>query len=67
MAPWTLIRPERHTKNMRIYLSCMRCLIESGKPSPEMFAAELEESGLYRMKCGRGHETVTCLQLMKFG
>jgi hypothetical protein len=45
----------------------MRCLIESGKPSPEMFAAELEESGLYRMKCGRGHETVTCLQQMKFG
>lgn len=51
---------------MRIYLSCGRCLVESGRPSPEMVAAELEESGLYRMKCGRGHETVTCLQQMKF-
>jgi hypothetical protein len=26
----------------------------------------VEESGLYRMKCDRGHETVTCLQQMKF-
>lgn len=51
---------------MRIYLSCMQCLRETGRPSPEIAAVPLEDSGLYRMSCARGHETVTCLQQMRF-
>lgn len=51
---------------MRIYLTCMQCLIETGRPSPEMAAVPLEDSGLYRMTCDRGHETVNCLQQMRF-
>src|ERR1700730_1276130 len=51
---------------MRIYLPCMRCFTELGQPSGVLFAAELEESGLYRIHCERGHDTITCLQEMKF-
>jgi hypothetical protein len=51
---------------MRIYLSCMKCLTELGQPTGALTAAHLEESGLYRMKCEHGHETVTLLQQMKF-
>jgi hypothetical protein len=51
---------------MRIYLTCMKCMSE-GVPPTEFVAAELENSGLYRMVCtNRNHETVTCLQAQKF-
>lgn len=51
---------------MRIYLPCMKCFRETGRPSPDFAALPLEDSGLYRMTCAQGHETVTCLQQMKF-
>jgi hypothetical protein len=44
----------------------MTCFKETGQPNLRMEARPVEESGLYRMKCDRGHETVTCLQQMKF-
>jgi hypothetical protein len=51
---------------VRIYLTCMKCQTEGVSPT-EFIAAELENSGLYRMVCGqRNHETVTCLQAQKF-
>jgi hypothetical protein len=51
---------------MRIYLTCMKCFTEGGRPAPEIAALPLEDSGLYRMSCDRGHDTVTCLQQMRF-
>ncbi len=51
---------------MRIFLTCMKCFAEAGKPSEEYSSAHLEDSGLYHMKCSAGHETITCLQQMKF-
>ena len=51
---------------MRIYLNCLTCLRETGQPNLKMEARPVADSGLYRMKCDRGHETVTCLQQMKF-
>jgi hypothetical protein len=55
---------------MRMYLLCNKCFWEFGPPvsgAPSIWvAAHLEDSGLYRMTCPRGHETVVCLQEMKF-
>lgn len=51
---------------MRIYLSCMQCLKERNKPDDAIYLAELQDSGLYWMRCRAGHETVTCLQEQKF-
>jgi hypothetical protein len=45
---------------------CMKCFQENGQPSEELFAATPEDSGLYRLTCTAGHESVTCLQQMKF-
>jgi hypothetical protein len=44
----------------------MQCVREDGKPSPEIYQAELQDDGLYRMECSHGHRTVTCLQEQKF-
>lgn len=51
---------------MRIPLSCMQCLQEQGKPDDYVYPAELQDNGLYWLKCRVGHETVTCLQEQKF-
>jgi hypothetical protein len=45
---------------MRIYVPCMRCLAEDGRPGA-IAVLVLEDSGIYRMKCDRGHETTTLL------
>lgn len=44
----------------------MQCFREDGQPSSEIYQAELQDDGLYRMECSRGHRTVTCLQEQKF-
>lgn len=44
----------------------MKCFTATGTPSSEFFPAFLEDSGLYRMSCSNGHDTVTCLQQQKF-
>jgi hypothetical protein len=44
----------------------MQCLQEQGKPSYIFNLAELQDNGLYYMKCEMGHETVTWLQQEKF-
>jgi hypothetical protein len=46
----------------------MQCLSESGPLSAisDLRLHYLEENGLYRMTCKKGHESVTCLQQMKF-
>lgn len=51
---------------MRIPLTCMRCFKEKGEPSDLFYPAELQDNGLYRMECGFGHRTITCLQEQKF-
>ena len=51
---------------MRIPLTCMQCFREDGKPDDLVYPAELQDDGLYRLKCRVGHETVTCLQEQKF-
>lgn len=51
---------------MRIPLACMKCFQENGKPDDVVYPAELQDNGLYWMKCRGGHETVTCLQEQKF-
>lgn len=50
---------------MRILSSCVHCLIKDGVPSG-LFFEELQDSGLYRLTCPNGHETIACLQNMKF-
>jgi hypothetical protein len=49
---------------MRIYLPCMKCHAEGVQS--EIAAAELENSGLYKLTCARGHDSVTLLQAHKF-
>lgn len=51
---------------MRIPLSCMKCFQVDGHPDDMLYQAELQDNGLYWMKCRAGHETVTCLQEQKF-
>jgi hypothetical protein len=51
---------------MRIPLYCMQCFQEQGKPDDVFYPAELQDNGLYWLKCRAGHETVTCLQEQKF-
>jgi hypothetical protein len=51
---------------MRISLSCMQCFREQGKPDDLLYPAELQDNGLYWLRCRAGHETVTCLQEQKF-
>jgi predicted amidophosphoribosyltransferase len=51
---------------MRIPIICMICSRESAKNSYEEHQVELQESGLYYLNCPRGHQTVTCLQELKF-
>lgn len=45
---------------------CMKCFQEQGHPDEMFYPAELQDNGLYWMKCRNGHETVTCLQEQKF-
>ncbi len=51
---------------MRIPLTCMQCFRERGQPDDFVYPAELQDNGLYRMKCRSGHDTVTCVQEQKF-
>jgi hypothetical protein len=51
--------------SMRIYLSCMECLNLHGQPG-SICIVELEDGGLYRKTCERGHETITALQQQQF-
>jgi hypothetical protein len=51
---------------MRIRLACMQCFGERGEPDHVFYAVEIQDSGLYPMKCRFGHETVTCVQEQKF-
>ena len=51
---------------VRIYLMCLTCLRESGHPSPWIGVSPVEDSGIYRATCSKGHDTVTCLQEMRF-
>jgi hypothetical protein len=50
---------------MRILLHCMKCRYDAFNPDA-FYPAELQDNGLYWMKCRRVHETVTCLQEQKF-
>ncbi len=43
----------------------MQCFQEQGKPS-SFTLADLQDDGLYWMRCHAGHETVTCLMQHKF-
>ena len=49
---------------MRIPLSCMKCAQQGTDPNVTL--AEVREDGLYALRCEQGHESVTCLQEMKF-
>ena len=51
---------------MRIPLTCMKCSEEQGKPDKRSYPAELQDNGLYVLKCAVGHQTVTCLQNQKY-
>jgi hypothetical protein len=50
---------------MRLYLSCEKCVVEPGSPARK-FPTEVEDSGLYKLVCPNGHETVSCIQQLKF-
>ena len=59
---------------MRIPSVCPNCMIDlaTGALLPEQFPAsslqlqEVQESGLYRFTCPRGHQSIRCLQQMRF-
>lgn len=56
---------------MRITITCVKCFQEQISNDPENllirgFPAELTDSGLYRMTCIKGHESIICLQQQKF-
>lgn len=51
---------------MRIPIICMPCGHEEPVPSFDTFQVEIQDAGLYVLRCPRGHETNTCLQEQKF-
>ena len=44
----------------------MECLIENGLPDLAHYPAELQDNGLYKLKCRNGHENSIILQEQKF-
>ncbi len=50
---------------MRMFLICYKCASQNDF-NESLTAVELEENGLYRMTCARGHKNVMSLQQMKF-
>ena len=52
--------------DMRIEFLCMQCFKEQGKPDLTVYPTELQDSGLYLVRCRFGHETVAYTQEMKF-
>lgn len=46
---------------MRLHVSCLSCVADGREPD-QPARVELEDSGLYRLTCNHGHETVSILQ-----
>src|SRR3989304_3215850 len=51
---------------MRLRISCMECFRVDGHPSDVAISVELQNDGLYKVTCPRGHVTVTAIQEQKF-
>ncbi|WP_289102579.1 hypothetical protein [uncultured Fusobacterium sp.] len=47
-------------------ITCMSCLIEEGTPNLDMIEVKINEDGIYRHICSKGHITYTITQSMKF-
>ncbi len=51
---------------MKLYLTCMTCFQELGRPSDISYPAEIQDAGYYQFKCVNGHISRTRLQNPKF-
>lgn len=51
---------------MKLLLSCMKCLQESGQPDMDFHHVEIRDDGRYELTCAKGHQTVSILQQQKF-
>ena len=50
---------------MRLLMTCMECLTESGQPN-EHFSSEFRDDSRYEHTCSKGHKTTTVLQQQRF-
>jgi hypothetical protein len=53
-------------KQMKLPFSCMKCLIDNGRPSDVIAYLELRDDGRYVLFCENGHQTTTILQQERF-
>ncbi|EIW6614797.1 hypothetical protein [Clostridium perfringens] len=51
---------------MKVFINCMKCLEEFRLPNINFIESEINDDGIYKATCNRGHETVTFLQQDKF-
>lgn len=51
---------------MKIFVSCMQCLTELGRPSFEPLIVDYYDDGIARFTCSAGHDTAQMIQSSKF-
>ena len=51
---------------MKLRITCMECVKETGETPPDIQSIELRDDGLYSFTCPKGHTTLTVLQNQKF-
>jgi hypothetical protein len=51
---------------MRLPLVCFQCQFDETAPKNQLYYAELQDDGLYHLKCKQEHDSATCLQNQRF-
>ena len=51
---------------MKLSLGCTQCIKETNLPQPTLGFAELQDNGIYKVICPKGHETYQLLENQRF-